>query len=105
MKPELTRSVAGKRDYDRNRIVVRDRFLDEADHVVVVDGGKAQIAGLLQGVIALTQSVERRDVIADVPGLVPVAVLELVFFRVEIFLAAEERFVLEQLEAAVDTVI
>ena len=46
------RALAGERDRDRDRVVAVDRFLDEADDLVVVDLREAQIAGLQQRRVA-----------------------------------------------------
>ena len=52
------RPVAVERDRDRDRVVAVDRFLDEADHLAVVDLGEAQVAGLQQRRIVAPQPVE-----------------------------------------------
>src|SRR5262249_62143608 len=104
MEPELPRAGAAECDRHRNGIAARRRFLDEADDLVVIDEGEAQIAGLQQRGVGAPQSVEAPDVVLDVAGPIPIANLELVFLGIEIFLAAGDRGVLDELEPAVDAV-
>src|SRR5579871_2014888 len=105
MEPELPRPAAGKRDGDGHCVVVRDRFLEKADHLAVVDLREAQVAGLQQCRIGAAQLIEPADIGLDVAGLVPVAHLDLVFLRVEIFLPAGNGLMLDELEAVVDAVV
>src|SRR2546428_1115781 len=105
MEPELARTVAGERNRGRHRVVARDRLLDEADHLLVVHLGKAEIARLQERRIVFADPVEAADVVLDVAGLVPVAHLELVFLRVEIFLLAGNRLPPRQRGGGVDAAI
>src|SRR6266851_8810916 len=45
MEPEPARAGFGQRHGDRDRVVAGGRFLDEADHLAVVDMRKVQVAG------------------------------------------------------------
>src|ERR1700746_3172467 len=49
MEPELAWCAPRQRHVNGDRIVVGHRFLDEADHLAVVDLGKTHIVGLQQG--------------------------------------------------------
>ncbi len=46
-QPEFVR-IARQRDSDDDAVGLVDRFLDEADHIAVLDRKEAQVAGLLQ---------------------------------------------------------
>src|SRR5215510_16190262 len=105
MKPELPRSSLCQRDGDGHRVVAPYRFLDETDDPVVIDLGEAQIAGLQQRCIVPPYPVEATDVAFDIAGPIPVAHLQFILVGVEIFLLSGYRFVLQQLETIVDTVI
>ena len=59
VEPERARAVAVERDGDGDRVVMLDRFLDEADHLAVVDLREAQVAGLLQRRVLASDAVER----------------------------------------------
>ena len=104
MQPEFAGARAAERDRDGDGIVARGRLLDKADDLVVVDRGKAHIAGLQQCRILPAQPVEATNIVLDVARLVPVAGLELVFFRMQVFLATGNRRVLDELEPAVDAI-
>src|SRR5215475_2513290 len=105
MKPELPRFSLCQRYGDSHRIVPSYRFLDEANNVVVVDLGEAQITGLQQRRIVPPYPVEAADVAFDIAGPIPVAHLQFILVRVEIFLLSSYRFVLQQLETIVNAVI
>src|SRR5215471_7495019 len=105
MKPELPQSTLCQRYGDGHRIVACYRLLDEADDLVVVDLGEAQIAGLQQRRIVPPYPVEATDVAFDIAGSIPVAHLQFILVGVEIFLLSGYRFVLQQLETIVDKVI
>src|ERR1700745_3853089 len=92
VQPELLRR-AGQRDRAGDRIVAGGRLFDEAGDVVVIDLQEAQIGGLQQRGIAAADRVEPLDVVLDVSGLIPVARLDLVLFRVDVFFAAGDRLV------------
>src|SRR5262245_40893788 len=96
MKPELPQSALGQRYGDGHRIVARHRLLDEADDLVVVDLGEAQIAGLQQRRIVPPYPVEATDVAFDIAGPIPVAHLQFIFLGIKVFLLSGYRFVLQQ---------
>src|ERR1700682_4530350 len=97
--------LARERDRDDNAVGLIDRFLDEADDVTVIDRNKAQIACLLQRRVFPAGAVEIADIGLDIAGLVPIPHLDLVFFGIEIFLAAWYGFVFEKFESVADAVI
>src|SRR5579871_2839348 len=105
VEPELVRCrhIEGDRSGDGVRPV--DRFLDETDHLGVIDRRKPQVGSLQQGRVCPPHGVEASDIVLDVARLVPVAHLELVLLRIEIFLLAGDGLVLDQLEAVVDSII
>src|SRR5712692_3122635 len=105
MEPKLPRSGLGQRHSDRDSVIARDRLLDEADDLAVVDLREAQIARLQESRIAVPQLVEATDIALDIARLAPVARLQLVFLGAEILLPAGNRLVLEQLEPIVDAVV
>src|SRR5215813_2381469 len=105
MKPELPQSTLCQRYSDGHRIVARNRLLDEANDLVVVDLGEAQIAGLQQRRIVPPYPVEATDVAFDIAGPIPVAHLQFIFLGIKVFLLSWYRFVLQQLETVVDAVI
>src|SRR5215831_9461892 len=105
MKPELAWSGPRQRHGNGDRIVAGHRFLNEADHLAVVDLGKTQIVGLQQGSVVPAYLIETPDVGLDVAGPIPVAHFQFVFLGVEVFLLSWDWFVLQELEAIVDAVI
>src|SRR3954471_15296615 len=102
-KPELVR-VARQGDRGNHRVGPIHRLLHKADDVAVIDSDEAEIAGLLQGRVGAACAIEIADVGFYVAGSVPVAHLDLVFFRIEIFFLARNGLVLEQFETVVDAV-
>src|SRR5262245_54653706 len=105
MKPELPQSTLCQRYGDGHRIVACYRLFYEADDLVVVDLGEAQIAGLQQRRIVPPYPVEATDVAFDIVGPIPVAHLQFIFLGIKVFLLSWYRFVLQQLETVVDAVI
>src|SRR3954454_13819507 len=104
MKPELSWSSFCQCHRHGDRILALHRFLDKSDYFAVVDLREAQVAGLQQSRVSFPYPIKLTDVILDIAGLLPVPDLKLVFLRVEIFLLAGYRFMLEQLESIVDAV-
>src|SRR5262245_22377667 len=105
MKPELAWSGPRQRYGNGDRIDSGHRFLDEANHLAVVDLGKTQIIGLQQGGVVPADAVEASDITFDVARLIPVTHFQFVFLGVEVFLLSGDRFMLQELEAIVDAVI
>ena len=104
MEPDLPWALLCQRDRYCDGIVGAHRFLDIADHVRIIDLRKTEIAGLQQRGIGFANAVERPDIGLDIAGPIPVPGLELVLFRVEVFLPPGNRRVLEKLEAVVDAI-
>src|ERR1700738_5063719 len=104
MEPELPRALLCQRDRYCDGVVAGHRFLDIADHVLIIDVRKAEIAGLQQRGICFANAVEPSDIGLDIAGPIPVPGLELVLFRVEVFLPPGNRRVLEKLESLVDAI-
>src|SRR5215471_4035984 len=104
MQPEFLWS-RGQRDGTRDRIGAVAGLLQEPNDIIVVDRQKLQIGRLMQRAVVAPDPVEPAKIILDVARLIPVARGDFVFFRVEVFLAAGNRLVLEQLEAVVDAII
>src|ERR1700694_3590453 len=103
-EPEFAH-LARQRNRDNDAVGLIDRFLDEADNVAVIDGNEAQIACLLQRRIFPAGAVEIADIGLDIARLVPIPHLDLVFFGIEIFLAAWYGFVFEKFKSVADAVI
>src|SRR4051812_20574876 len=104
MKPEFSWSSFCQCHRHSDRIIALHRFLDKSDHFAVVDLREAQVVDLQQSRVSFPYPIKLTDVILDVAWLLPISDLKLVFLRVEIFLLAGYRFMLEQLESIVDAV-
>src|SRR6266478_7665101 len=99
-KPEFVH-LARQRDCDGDGVGLVDRFLDEADDISIIDRQEAQLTCLLQRRVCLAGAVEIADVGLDIARFVPVPHLDLVFFGIEIFLAAWDWFVFQKLKSVV----
>ncbi len=62
VEPECAGTVTVQRNRNGDGVVVADRFLDEADHLAIVDLRETQIAGLQQGRVLAPQPVQAADV-------------------------------------------
>src|SRR5258707_8093937 len=80
------------------------RGLGEEQDLIVVGSQKLQIEKLLQCAILATNRVDAPDELLDVSGLVPIANLDFVLLRIEIFFGARHRLVFAQFIPAVDAV-
>ena len=58
----------------------------------------------MQGAIGSPDSIETRHQLLDIPGRIPIALFILVFFGIQILLAARQCFILAKFISAVDTV-
>src|SRR6266566_2161402 len=79
--------------HHQNDVVARRRYLGVEKDRVVVGVVKLQVVVELESAVFPPDLVQARD-----------PFLELIFFRVEIFLAARQRLILAKLKAAVDAV-
>ena len=65
---------------DEDDVIPRGGHLDVVEDEVVVGLAEAEVAKFVQGAVVTTDRVQSRDPWLDVPGRVPVAFLELIFF-------------------------
>src|SRR5437867_1227414 len=90
-------------DYQNNVVPGRGHF-SVAKNSVVVGVIESQVIIKAESAICPPDLIETRNPIFDVSGRVPITLLELILFRIEIFLASWKSFVLTQLVSAVDAV-
>src|SRR6266496_4960915 len=91
--------------YDNENDVVPPRgHLAVKQNGVIVGVVKSQIGVHLERAIFLPDLVYSRDPVFDVSRRVPIALLKLIFFGIEILLATRQSLFLAQFVAAIDAV-
>src|ERR1700719_4258508 len=90
--------------YHQNDIVTRRGHLSIEQNRAVIGVIEPQVIVKMQRPIFFSDLIQARNPVLDVARRVPVALLELVLFRIEIFLASSERSVFAQFVSAVDAV-
>src|SRR5947207_2656083 len=91
-------------DHDQNDIVTRCGHLPVKNDRLVIGLVKSQIILELKGAVRFSNLVQTRDPILDVAGAIPIALLVLIFLRMDVLLATRQRFALAKFVAAVDAV-
>ena len=89
---------------DENHAVASRRHLAVEQQRLVVDRVETKVVVEMERAVLAPDPVQIGDQRLDISRPVPVALLELVFLRIEILFAAGERGVFAQLEAAVNAV-
>src|SRR5262249_6509555 len=91
-------------DDDQNDVIARRGHFSVTEDRVVVGGIETQVVVKLKRTICPPNPVQARDPVLDVAGRVPIALFELILFRIEILLPAGQRFILAKFVSAVDAV-
>src|SRR5205823_13254724 len=90
--------------HNQNDVVARRGHLAVKQNGFVIGRIESQIRIQLKRTVLLSNSISSRDPVLDVSRRVPIASLELIFFRIEILLAIRQSLVLAQLVSAVDPI-
>src|SRR6516225_5553831 len=104
MKPKLLSHVR-ESDGAGDSVVSVDRLFQKSSDVLAIHRQKLQIGGLLQRGVLAPDRVELANIVFDIAGRVPVARLDFIFFRIDIFFTTRDRLMFEQLETVIDSVI
>ena len=89
---------------DRNKQKIVSPRLDVKKNVVVLRGVETQVGQVLERGVSLPGKIQPRDQFFDVARRVPVALPELVFLAVEVFLPPGQGSILAQFKTTVDPV-
>src|SRR5579864_1920295 len=89
---------------DQNDIALVRRPLRITENLIAVSFEEPKILKILQRDILASNLIHPSDELADVAGLMPIANLDLIFFRIQILLGPRYRFIFAKLIAAIDSV-